>query len=175
MQGVDSPAASALASLTLAGMAVGAPSFLWGMARLGQYAPRGGLKFQLVPALLRGVYEPVGGAGAGQQTSSPLGSLAADLLAAAADLDTAALPALSQLLRTVLSEAEILHLCIQRLEARPDVGPASEQALALLGRLRDDVARLRSPHPPDPAALATTLEALLGDLRAENDRLRGSL
>ena len=28
---------------------------------------------------------------------------------------------------------------------------------------------------PGPAALATTLEALLGDLRAENDRLRGSL
>ena len=167
-EGIDWPAASELGSAVLIAMAIAAPSFLAWLAGRGEYSTRGGLKFRLVPALARGDYVPIAAAAATSRLDSPLGAIALDARAVAADLTTAGLQSLAEIVQAVVAEGEILRLACTRV-GQPE---ASAVAEPLLGQLQDRVTQLKNGARIDPDALALELEVLLHALRAGNDQLR---
>ncbi len=175
--GVEVPGLPIAATLCMISMAIAAPTFLAWLGRLGQYNTRTGLAFRLLPALLRGEYSALGQASA-PQARSALGSTGEDARRAAADLDAAGLDGVAQTLRAVLSEAEIVHLGLDRLAARPDLTEAGAelivQARGAQARVRDMVAGLHGPGPVNPDSLRADMEGLLLDLRRVSDQLRST-
>lgn len=169
---ISSPVASYAATMALVLMGVSAPMFLMWLGRLGQYHARGGLKFQLIPALLDGEYVPL--EGRLLASPSPLGATAADGARAAKDLDAAGLTGLAQTLRTAIAEAEVIQVSLARValspaEADPGLARDAEAALSLL---RDRVVALQAGQRQDPGELGEALEGALSRLRDVNDRLR---
>lgn len=169
---IDAPVLSLLATVSMAGMAVAAPTFLAWLAKLGQYHRRTGLEFRLGPAMFRGTYVPVRGPPPGSTLRSPLGSLHADAQTAAADLEAAGLDTVAQALRAAVQEAEILHLALQRPGASEAPGPVIREAESQLTQLRELVARLQGDGRVSPEPVRESLESLLGGLRRAGETLR---
>lgn len=169
---VDAPLVSLLATVSMVGMAVAAPTFLVWLGKLGQYHRRTGLEFRLGPAMFRGTYVPVRGPPPGSTLRSPLGSLHADAQTAAADLEAAGLDTVAEALRAAVQEAEILHLALQGPGAAP--GPVIREAESQLAQLRDLVARLQGDGRVSPEPVRESLESLLGGLRRAGEALRAS-
>lgn len=171
---IDAPVLSLLATVSMAGMAVAAPTFLAWLGKLGQYHRRTGLEFRLGPAMLRGTYVPVRGPPPGSALRSPLGSLHADAQAAAADLEAAGLDTLAQSLRAAVQEAEILHLALHGSSAGDAPAPLIREAESQLAQLRELVAQLQGDGRVSPEPVRESLESLLGGLRRAGEALRTS-
>lgn len=169
---IDAPVLSLSATVSMAGMAVAAPTFLAWLGKLGQYHRRTGLEFRLGPAMLRGTYVPVRGPPPGSTLRSPLGSLHADAETAAADLEAAGLEAVAQALRAAVLEAEILHLAVQSSGGGVAPAPVIREAERQLTQLRELVAHLQGDGQVSPEAVRESLESLLGGLRRAGEALR---
>lgn len=169
---IDAPVLSVLATVSMAGMAVAAPTFLAWLGNLGQYHRRTGLEFRLGPAVFRGTYVPVRGPPLGSTLRSPLGSLHADAQTAAADLEAAGLEAVAQALRAAVQEAEIVQLALQSSGAGVAPAPVIREAESQLTQLRELVAHLQGDGRVSPEDVRESLEALLGGLRTAGGALR---
>lgn len=159
-------AQSTWSAALLLGLILAAAWLIQRLAGLGQYRVGAGLRFDLMAALTRGEYVPVGHVAPETPTvTSPLEVLRSDATELAPALTRAGEPLLSETVLAGLTEAETVARLLELHDRRPE-GLPIDAARAAIGRYTDHLLALRTDLQRGTVVAVEHLARFEADLRA---------